>query len=189
VAHLAAELIALLIAAAVVATGAEGLELWAGCGLGWTLLALAWIDWEEGFLPDALTLPLTVSGLALAWWLMPWTLTDRAVGAIVGYLGFRLLAALYRGLRKREGLGQGDAKLLAASGAWLGWQALGNVVLLAALLGLGFALVARARGQSIGATTALPFGPALAVATFVLWLTQTAAEQYQLHSFGQLTTG
>jgi len=189
VAHLAAELLALLIAAAAVATGAEGLELWGGCGLGWTLLALAWIDWEAGFLPDALTLPLVVSGLALAWWLVPWTLTDRAVGAIVGYLGFRLLATLYRAFRKREGLGQGDAKLLAASGAWLGWQALGNVVLLAALLGLGFALVARARGRSLGPTTALPFGPALAVATFVLWLTQAVVDQYQLHSFGQLMTG
>ena len=188
-AHLAAELIALLIAAAVVATGSEGLELWGGCALGWTLLALAWIDWEEGYLPDALTLPLTVAGLVFASWLVPWTLTDRAVGAIAGYLGFRLLAALYRALRKREGLGQGDAKLLAASGAWLGWQALGNVVLLAALLGLGFAFVARARGQSLSATTAVPFGPALAVATFVLWLTQAAAEQYQIHGFGQLMIG
>lgn len=186
VAHLAAELIALLIAAAVIATGAEGLEMWAGCGLGWTLLALAWIDWEAGVLPDALTLPLVVSGLALAWRLVPWTLTDRAIGAIAGYVGFRLLATLYRALRKREGLGQGDAKLLAAAGAWLGWQALGNVVLLAALLGLSFALAARARGRSLGATTALPFGPALAIATFVLWLTQAAVEQYQLHSFGQL---
>ena len=189
VAHLAAELIALLIAAAVVATGADELALWGGCGLGWTLLALAWIDWEEGVLPDALTLPLVVCGLALAWWLTPWTLTDRAIGAIVGYLGFRLLATLYRAFRNREGLGQGDAKLLAASGAWLGWQALGNVVLLAALLGLGSALVARARGQSLGATTALPFGPPLAVATFVLWLTQAVVEQHQLHSLGQLMTG
>jgi len=189
VAHLAAELIALLLAAAVAATGAEGLALWGGCGLGWTLLALAWIDWEEGVLPDALTLPLLVSGLLLSWWLVPWTLADRAIGAIAGYIGFRALATLYRALRKREGLGQGDAKLLAASGAWLGWQALGNVVLLAALLALGFALVARARGQSLGATTELPFGPALAAATFVLWLAQTAAEQYQLRGFGQLMTG
>ena len=126
VAHLAAELIALLLAAAVAATGAEGLALWGGCGLGWTLLALAWIDWEEGVLPDALTLPLLVSGLLLSWWLVPWTLADRAIGAIAGYIGFRALATLYRALRKREGLGQGDAKLLAASGAWLGWQALGK---------------------------------------------------------------
>jgi leader peptidase (prepilin peptidase)/N-methyltransferase len=185
-AHLAAELIALLIAAAVVATGAEGLELWAGCGLGWTLLALAWIDWEHFFLPDELTLPLGVAGLVLAWWNTPWTLTDQAVGAITAYLGFRLLAALYRALRKREGLGQGDAKLLAASGAWLGWQPLGDVVLLAALLGLGLALVARARGVSLSAATAVPFGPALALATFVLWLMQTWAGHYQLSGFGRL---
>lgn len=175
VAHLAAELIALLIAAAAAAAGTAGPNLWAGCLLGWTLLALAWIDWEEGVLPDALTLPLVVAGLVLAWWLVPWSLTDRAIGAIAGYLGFRAVAALYRALRKREGLGQGDAKLLAASGAWLGWQALGHVVLLAALLGLGFALVTRIRGEPLDEATALPFGPALAIATFILWLIQSAA--------------
>jgi leader peptidase (prepilin peptidase)/N-methyltransferase len=171
-AHLHAELAAVLIAAAVAATGAGGLELWAGCVLGWTLLALAWIDWETFFLPDVLTLPLVVAGLAAARWDAPWALTERALGAVLGYLSFRLLGVLYRALRKREGLGQGDAKLFSAAGAWLGWQMLGDVVLLAALLGLGLALLRRLRGETLAAATALPFGPPLAAAIFFLWLAQ-----------------
>jgi leader peptidase (prepilin peptidase)/N-methyltransferase len=168
--HLAAELLCVLIAGAVVATGADGIDLWAGCLLGWTLLALAWIDLEHFLLPDALTLPLLLAGLAEAWLADTWSLTDRALGAVAGYLAFRLLAELYRRLRHREGLGQGDAKLLAAAGAWLGWQALPQVVLLAALLGLGLALLARLRGATLHAATALPFGPPLSAAIFLLWL-------------------
>jgi len=172
-AHLVFELAAVLVAAAVAATGADAPELWAGCVLGWTLLTLAWIDWGSFFLPDVLTLPLVVAGLVEAWWDAPWALTDRALGAIAGYLGFRLLGALYRALRKREGLGQGDAKLLAVAGAWLGWPALGDVVLLAAVVGVGVAVVlARQRGERLAAATALPFGPPLAAAIFVLWLVQ-----------------
>ena len=169
-AHLAAELACVAIAGAVAVAGADGLELWAGCGLGWTLLALPWIDWETLLLPDVLTLPLLVAGLAVAWADMPWALTDRALGAILGYAGLRLVGALYRALRKRDGIGQGDAKLLAVAGAWLGWQVLGDVLLLAALLGLGAALIARARGAAMTAATALPFGPPLAAGIFLLWL-------------------
>jgi leader peptidase (prepilin peptidase)/N-methyltransferase len=168
--HLAAEFACIAIAAAVAATGTEGLDLWAGCGLGWTLLALGWIDTEHFILPDVLTLPLVVAGLFVAWLDTPWTLTDRAIGAIAGYLAFTALNAFYRALRKRDGLGRGDAKLLAAAGAWLGWALLGDVVLLAAILGLGVALAHRLRGEPLHAATALPFGPPLAAATFLLWL-------------------
>jgi leader peptidase (prepilin peptidase)/N-methyltransferase len=169
-AHLAVELAALGVAALVVASGARDAELWEGCALGWTLLALGWIDWEHFYLPDVLTLPLIVAGLGFAWLDAPDDLTDRSVGAIVGYLVFRLLALGYRLVRGREGLGQGDAKLLAAAGAWLGWTLLGDVVLLAALLGLGLALLARLRGVALHGATALPFGPALAAAIFIRWL-------------------
>jgi len=92
--------------------------------------------------------------------------------AVAGYGGFRLLGLIYRLIRKREGLGQGDAKLLAAAGAWLGLVALPQVVLLAAILGLGTVLLARLRGADLSAATRLPFGPALAAATFLLWLAQ-----------------
>jgi leader peptidase (prepilin peptidase)/N-methyltransferase len=170
--HLYAELAAIAVAGAVLATGAEGAELWAGCALSWTLLALAWIDTEFLILPEVLTLPLLVAGLCVAWRDTPWALTDRAIGAIAGWLGFLLLGTLYRAVRKREGLGQGDAKLFGVAGAWLGWEALGNVLLLAAMLGLGVALLRRMRGERLHAATALPFGPPLAAATFLLWLLQ-----------------
>lgn len=171
-AHLVAELLAVTVAVAVDATGVRGLDVLAGCALGWTLLALAWIDWEHFILPDVLTLPLIVAGVALAWLAGPWTLIDRALAAILGFFGFGLLRWLYRKLRGREGLGRGDAKLLAAAGAWLGLDALDHVVLLAAVFGIGLALLAKLRGAALTGATALPFGPALAAAIFLVWLAQ-----------------
>jgi leader peptidase (prepilin peptidase)/N-methyltransferase len=168
-AHLAVELAAVAVAAMAAARGAD---IWEGCALGWTLLALAWIDWEQFWLPDVLTLPLLAAGVTLTWLEAPWALTDHAIGAIAGYLAFRILGRLYLALRKREGLGEGDAKLLAAGGAWLGWQALPNLVLLAALAGIALALLARLRGASLTAATRLPFGPALAAAIWTLWLSR-----------------
>lgn len=168
-AHLAAELAALAVAAVVAAIGED---IWLGCALGWTLLALAWLDWERFWLPDVLTLPLLLAGLAAAWLVEPWTLTDRAVGAIAGYAAFRALAWLYRRLRRRAGLGEGDAKLLAAGGAWLGWQALPDVVMAGALLGLALAGVQRLRGRRLDGATPLPFGTALAGAIWAIWLAQ-----------------
>ena len=108
----------------------------ASCALGWCLLALAWIDIREQRLPDPLTLPLVLAGLAEALLLEPEATLDRTIGAIAGYLAFRLLAWGYAALRGRAGLGQGDAKLLAAAGAWLGWAPLPALVLLAAVLAL-----------------------------------------------------
>lgn len=171
-AHLAVELAALAVAGMTTGAGARGWDLWEGCALGWTLLALAWIDWEQFWLPDVLTLPLLVAGLVIAWLQEPWTLTDRATGAIAGYLAFRIIGRVYERIRKREGLGQGDAKLLAAAGAWLGWQPLPMLVLVAALAAIGLALAKRLRGHALSGTTALPFGPALAAAFWALWLAQ-----------------
>jgi leader peptidase (prepilin peptidase)/N-methyltransferase len=73
-------------------------------------------------------------------------------------------------MRGREGLGQGDAKLLAAAGAWLGWEALPVVVFIGAVLGLALVLLRRRPGQKLDAATALPFGAPLALATWVMWL-------------------
>ncbi len=140
------------------------------CLLGWSLLALAWIDWHTLRLPDALTLPLMALGLAAAWADSSAALASGLVGALAGYAALFGLSVIYRRLRGREGLGQGDAKLLAAGGAWLGWQALPWVVLLAALLGLAVAGLHRMRGGELTAQTALPFGPPLAAAIWIAWL-------------------
>ncbi|HEX4262688.1 MAG TPA: A24 family peptidase [Acetobacteraceae bacterium] len=167
-AHLGIELAAIGVAAwAASVTGADPARLWIGCAVGWTLLALGWIDAERMVLPDGLTLGLLLGGLAEAWAVEPWALFDRSLGAAAGFLLLRGVAAGYRRLRGRDGLGQGDAKLLAAIGAWTGWQALPMVLLGAALLGLATALVRR---QKLHAAAVVPFGPALAVAGWLVWL-------------------
>lgn len=156
---------------ALAALAAEGGEkVWLDCLFGWWLLALGWIDVRRWLLPDALTLPLIIVGLAATLAFDPEQLTDRALGAALGYLSLRAVALLYRRLRGREGLGQGDAKLLAASGAWLGATALPQVILGAALSALFTAACLRLAGVRLGASSALPFGPFLALATWLIWL-------------------
>jgi leader peptidase (prepilin peptidase)/N-methyltransferase len=147
-----------------------GQRAWLDCVLGWWLLALGWIDLRSWLLPDALTLPLIIAGLTASFMFDPDQLVNRASGAALGYLSLMTIAALYRALRGREGLGGGDAKLLAASGAWLGAAGLPQVILLAALAALAAAGSLRLAGIRLGIHSALPFGPFLALATWVLWL-------------------
>ena len=140
------------------------------CLLGWTLLTLAAIDWRTGLLPDALTLPLALTGLAVAWLVDRDALLGHAFGAVAGFAGFWALSEIYRRLRGRDGLGLGDAKLLAASGAWLGWEALPSVILFAAIVGLALVLVQGFRGKPVEAASRIAFGPTLAAATWIVWL-------------------
>ena len=148
----------------------RGADIWLDCLLGWWLLALGWIDLRRWLLPDALTLPLLIVGLAEAAVFAPDQLTNRAAGAALGYLALRAVAFGYRRLRGREGLGGGDAKLLAASGAWVGAVALPQVILVAAIGALAAAGCLLLAGVRLGAQSALPFGPFLALATWLLWL-------------------
>ena len=163
------ELAALAVAASA-ALVLSGWLLWASLALGWTLLALAAIDLRHHLLPDLLTLPLIPAGLAVVWLVDAGRLPDHAIGAAAGLIGFVLIAWLYRRLRHREGLGLGDAKLLAAGGAWLGWQALPSVVALAAVVALAIALAGAVAGDKLGATTKIAFGPHLALAIWLVWL-------------------
>ncbi|MEO1137449.1 MAG: prepilin peptidase [Pseudomonadota bacterium] len=129
-----------------------------------TLLALAFIDAETGYLPDMLTLPLIFLGLGANAFAVFTPIVAAAVGAAIGYAAFRLIDIAFLHLRGVEGLGQGDAKLLAAIGAWLGWTALPVVVFLAALLALLGVLAQSISGVRIARDTAIAFGPALAAA-------------------------
>src|SRR5262249_59538361 len=108
-----------------------GLLLAASCVLGWTLLVLAIVDGLALRLPDVLTLPLIAAGLAVSWFLPERDLLGHAIGAAVGLAAFWSIAMLYRAMRGQDGLGMGDMKLAAAAGAWLDWQALALLVLLA----------------------------------------------------------
>jgi len=160
------ELAAVAVALAATAE-TSGWLLWATCGLGWTLLALAAIDFQHFVLPDALTLPLIPAGLAIAYLQEPAELMTHVIGALAGYLLFLLVRELYFRLRAREGLGLGDAKLLAACGAWAAWQSLPGIILVAAAAGLAAALAGRLLGRPLSLSDRMPFGTFLC---FSLWL-------------------
>ena len=162
--------VAVALAAALVLADAAAWAIGATLVLGWALLALAWIDQRHFVLPDVLTLPLIPAGLLVAWAVSPASLPHHLLGAALGYAGLRAVAALYRQARGRVGLGEGDAKLFAAAGAWLSWEALPSVLLIAGALGLVFAL-ANGAGRRLAPDTAVPFGPALASAFWLVWLT------------------
>lgn len=161
--HVGIELSAIAVALWAMSVASDPVALWADCLLGWTLLTLGFIDAEHLRLPDVLTLPLIPAGLLATGWLKPDLATDHAIAAALGYLAFRGVALLYRMTRQHDGLGHGDAKLLAAAGAWTGLAGLPSVVLLASLTALAVTAAQRLTGRSpVGA--AIPFGPYLAMA-------------------------
>lgn len=151
-------------------TQLSGWLLWAGCGLGWCLLALSVTDQRTMILPDALTLPLVPAGLAVAWAIGPAMLPDHLFGAAAGALTLLAVREGYRSLRGREGLGMGDVKLMAAAGAWLSWQALPSVLLLAAFSGLLLAAIRTLTGRTTSANERIPFGPCICLAIWSVWL-------------------
>ncbi len=143
---------------------------WAGAGLGWTLLTLSLIDLEHLILPDALTLPLIPAGLLVAWLVAGDKLLPHLLGAVLGFAFLALVRWLYFRWRGREGLGLGDAVLLAAAGAWVSWQGLASVILLAAAAALLVQVLAWLRGRGPAPGQELPFGPYLAAGFWLVWL-------------------
>lgn len=140
-----------------------------GSALAWAgfaavLLALAVIDARTTWLPDALTQPLTWAGLlASAWGFTQVALPDAVAGAVAGYLFLWSVYWLFLLATGKEGMGHGDFKLLAALGAWFGWQQLLAVVLIASVSGLLVALALMWRGL-LPANRQIAFGPFLALA-------------------------
>jgi leader peptidase (prepilin peptidase)/N-methyltransferase len=135
------------------------------------LICATFIDLDTMLLPDQLTLPLMWGGIALSLTgISPVPLQDAVIGAMAGYLclwsvywGFKLITG-------KEGMGYGDFKLLAALGAWLGWQSLPLIILLSSVVGLVFGII-QLRLQNKGIDKTFPFGPYLAIAGWValLW--------------------
>lgn len=136
----------------------------------WFTCAMTLIDLRTMLLPDALTLPLLWLGLLFHSLYAPWMLSDALYGAVAGYLMLWLLNQGSRLLLKREGIGYGDFKLLAACGAWTGWQSLPHLLVIASCGGILLTLILH-RGQ-VAKDKAIPFGPPLAVAGLVMlvWL-------------------
>lgn len=154
------------VAAGLVAPGWEGV---AGAVFGWLLLALAALDLAAFWLPNVLTAALAITGIIDGFFFPPAWL-DRIAGGVIGYGLLELARFTYRHVRKREGLGGGDAKMFAGIGLWLGASLLAPVLLAASLIGLAFALAARISGNRIGMTSRLPLGTLLAIAAFPAWL-------------------
>jgi leader peptidase (prepilin peptidase)/N-methyltransferase len=153
-------LTALLFAAIGWRFGAQPVALlW--CGAAAVLVALAAIDWDTTVLPDALTLPLLWAGLVAAalGWTIP--LPTALWGAAAGYLSLWSVYWLFKLTTGKEGMGYGDFKLLAALGAWLGWQAIVPILLIASVIGAVVGI-----GMKMSATLRegryVPFGPFLA---------------------------
>lgn len=146
----------------------QGIALYASFGLGASLLVLSYLDLRTGLLLDFITLPLIVSGIAFAWlsggsWLF------ALAGAVLGYVLIAGLGYIWREMRGYEGIGLGDAKLLAAGGAWVGIEMLPVILLVASGAGLIGALFVALKPQKNEDRVAIPFGPALALGIWSAW--------------------
>ena len=145
---------------------------WLWALFGWLLLPLALLDARHFWLPDRLNTVLVVTGLLLAGPMLGISLFDRWIGAIAGGSVLALIAFAYRRARGAEGMGGGDPKLVAAIGAWLGWQALPLMLLLASLGGIVWALAAQRKGDQPLSKRQIPFGVFVCVAALAavpLW--------------------
>jgi len=134
-----------------------------------SLLVIAFIDIDYKIIPDVLSLPGILVGFGLS--LLPMTpvsVLESAIGILLGGGSLYVVGVLYQWIRKQEGMGGGDVKLLAMIGAWMGWKSLPMIILLSSfagtLIGGGCLLLSRRR-----LSEAIPFGPFLVLGTF-LWL-------------------
>jgi len=169
------ELLTGILSAWVAARFGFGFTALAALVLTWFLVALTFIDIDHQLLPDSLTLPLLWLGLTLSLWgpqgnaPLPVDVRSSLIGAVAGYLSLWSVYHLFRLVTGKEGMGYGDFKLLAALGAWLGWQMLLPVILIASVFGavVGIAMLAiRRRSRA----TPIAFGPFLAVAGWLMMM-------------------
>ncbi len=166
----AVELLTAVASVAVAAYFPPGIPLAGALLLTWILIALTFIDFDKMLLPDQLTLPLLWAGLIINISEQYVSLTDAVLGAAAGYMVLWSLYWTFKLLTGKEGMGYGDFKLLAALGAWLGWQSLPLILILSSCVGaiLGIALIVANRQQH---GKPMPFGPYLAIAGWIalLW--------------------
>ena len=152
-----------------------GAETLVGVGLTWALVALSGIDIDTQLLPDSITIPLVWAGLLVSLFPLPEATTlfiapkTAIIGAIAGYLSLWSVFQLFKLVTGKEGMGYGDFKLLAALGAFLGWQKLPLIVMLSAVVGAiyGVTMIVLSKQQQ---GQPMPFGPWLAAAGFIAML-------------------
>lgn len=155
------ELLTALLSAAAAWKWGVSIQTMGALLLVWTLIALAFIDLDTTLLPDSLTLPLLWLGLVFNLGGQFASLTDAVIGAMAGYLLLWSVYWLFKLVTGKEGMGYGDFKLLAALGAWLGWQNLPATLLLSSVVGatIGVAMIVFVKHDR---RVPIPFGPYLA---------------------------
>jgi leader peptidase (prepilin peptidase)/N-methyltransferase len=186
----AVELLTAVLSAVVAWRFGFGWEAAAGIGLTWMLIAISAIDIDHQIIPDSMSLPLIWGGLSLSLF-SPMAGADMLfiepataiAGALAGYLSLWSIYHLFRLVTGKEGMGYGDFKLLAALGAWLGWQMLPLIILLSAVVGAvsGIMLIVFRRHER---SVPIPFGPYLAAAGWIamLWGPRIMASYLDLMS-------
>lgn len=150
--------------------------------LTWSLIALTVIDIDTYLLPDDITLPLLWLGLIINSFGVFTDLPSALWGAIAGYMSLWLVYQTFKLVTGKEGMGFGDFKLLAALGAWMGWQMLPQIILLSSLVGavIGIAMIImRGRDKNIP----IPFGPYLAIAGWIAFIWGDTINQTYLKLF------
>ena len=130
------------------------------------LIAMAGIDIDHQLLPDNMTIPLMWAGMLISFWSLHTDLSSSVTGAIAGYLILWSVYHVFRLLTGKEGMGYGDFKLLAALGAWMGWQMLPLIVLLSSVVGAVVGVILMGTGR-LKKDKPMPFGPFIAAAGWI----------------------
>jgi leader peptidase (prepilin peptidase)/N-methyltransferase len=130
------------------------------------LIGLAGIDIDHQLLPDNMTIPLMWAGILVSFWSVHTDLATSVIGAIAGYLALWSIYHLFKLLTGKEGMGYGDFKILAALGAWMGWQMLPLIILLSSVVGAFVGLTLMALGK-MNRDKPMPFGPFIAAAGWI----------------------
>lgn len=176
------ELLTAVLSAAAAWKFGFGLAALGAIVLIWTLIALAFIDLDTTLLPDSITLPLLWAGLLLNAFGVLTSLHSAVIGAMAGYLILWGVYWLFKLVTGKEGMGYGDFKLLAAIGAWLGWELLPVTILLSSVVGAlaGIAMIVLVRHDR---RIPIPFGPYLAGGGLVALFFGSAITRAYLGSF------
>lgn len=160
------ELFTALLSAGMIWHFGSGVHGMAAVGFVWILVALTFIDIDTQLLPDDLTLGLMWIGLLLNINGYFASLKDAVIGAAAGYLALWIVNEVYKLIKKRDGFGGGDFKLLAAFGAWMGWSMLPVIILFSSFVG-AFIGIAQIIFSKMGWQSQIPFGPYLAGAGLI----------------------
>jgi leader peptidase (prepilin peptidase)/N-methyltransferase len=148
----------------------------------WIIISLTFIDLDHHLLPDQLTLLLVWLGLFLSIFSIFATSHDAIIGAIAGYLTFAIVQWLFKIVTGKIGMGQGDYKFLAGLGAFLGWQQLPVIILLASIIGLIFGITQMVLRNQFKSEP-IPFGPYLAFAGWISLIWGPEILNIYIHKF------